>query len=133
MTALAADRNTPRRDGVRFRHPLAAGVRTFAGGIAVLDASGNVKPAATATGLIAAGIFTEAVDNRSGQAGDLSVNVEKGIFGFASDGSLTRAHIGHDVFLVDDQTVAATDGSGTRSTAGRLSDFDGTTAFVHFA
>lgn len=125
MTALAADRNTARREARCFQDPMAASVKIFAGSIVVLDASGNAKPAVTATGLVARGRAEETVDNTTGIAGAKTVKVEKGCFGYASDGSLTRAHIDKTVYLVDDQTIAATDGTGTRSAAGTLKDLEG--------
>jgi len=132
MAALTSDLGTPRRIGFQYVHPLAAAVKAFSGGIAILDAQGNVRPAFTATGLTAVGVFQETVDNLLGAAGDKSIRVEKGVFGFLTDGTLNRTLIEKTVYLIDDQTVAATDGGGTRSPAGVLDDFDGTTAWIRF-
>jgi len=63
-----------------------------------------------------------------GGAGAKYVRVEKGVFGFLTDGTINRTHIGKTIFLVDDRTVSATDGAGTRSAAGVLDDFDGNIA-----
>ncbi|MCY1307350.1 hypothetical protein D9M70_572660 [compost metagenome] len=41
-------------------------------------------------------------------------------FKWANDGSINQAHFMKTAFIVDDQTVAATDGTGTRSAAGRI-------------
>ncbi|HWQ09627.1 MAG TPA: hypothetical protein VN436_10980 [Holophaga sp.] len=125
MTALAADRNTAQRYARDFLDPMAASVKIYAGSLVVLDASGNAKPGVTGTGLVARGRAAETVDNTSGSAGAKSVPVEAGVFAFASDGTLTRAHIGKTVYIVDDQTVAATDGTSTRSAAGTLKDLEG--------
>lgn len=130
MAALTADRNTPSRQGRQYSHPLAANVKIYAGAIVALDAAGNAKPGATALNLVAVGMATERADNTGGAAGAVSVKVERGVFGFASDGSIDRTHIGKTVYLVDDQTLAATDGGGTRSAAGVLDDWDGTTAWL---
>jgi len=119
--------------GRQYVHPLAAGVKAYSGGIAVLDDSGNCKPAITATGLTACGVFQETVDNLLDGAGAKYVRVEKGVFGFLTDGTINRTHIGKTIYLVDDQTVAATDGAGTRSAAGVLDDFDGNIAWTKFA
>lgn len=132
MTALTSDLSTPCRLGRQYVHPLAAGVKAFSGGIAVLDATGNCRPAITATGLTACGVFQETVDNLLGSAGDKVVRVEKGVFGFLTDGTINRTHIGRTVYLLDDQTVAATNGSGRRSPAGTLDDFDGNHAWIRF-
>lgn len=125
MTACAADRNTARRAASQFVDPVAASVKCYTGAIAVLDASGNAKPGVTGTGLTARGVFQETVDNTAGAAGAKSARIESGCFPFGSDGTLTRAHIGKTVYIVDDQTLASTDGSATRSAAGVLKDLEG--------
>ncbi len=64
------------------------------------------------------------MDNSAGSAGALTVNVRKGLFRFANDGSVARADIGGTAYVVDDQTVADNDGSSTRSVAGTIKDVD---------
>lgn len=126
MTALAADRNTLARDGTLYVYPLAASVTCYAGAIAVLDAAGNVKPAVTATGLIAVGRFAERAINGA-TAASVGVEVEPGIFrveNSAAADEITKAEIGDDCYLVDDQTVAKTSATNTRSVAGKIVDVD---------
>jgi hypothetical protein len=77
----------------------------------------------------------ETVDNSSGSAGDLNVEIEKGIFRFANSSStdeITRADIGSNCYIVDDQTVAKTSGSSTRSVAGKIFDVDSLGVWVDF-
>ena len=124
MAALTQDRNTPRRTGDLFSHPVAAGVRIFAGSLVLLDGSGNAIPGAVAANLHAAGMARTVADNRNGAAGELSVGVEKGLFGFATDGTITRAQLETVVYVQDDQTVTAT--AAGRSAAGVLKDLEGT-------
>jgi hypothetical protein len=124
MTALTAERNTPTRDGNTYTFPVAANKKILAGSLTVLDASGNAAPASTATGLKGAGRASETVDNTGGSAGAVSVTVERGVYLYANDGSVTRAHIGSPAYVVDDQTVAATDGTGTRSAVATVRDID---------
>jgi hypothetical protein len=127
MAALTAERYQTRRDGVDFNDPVAAATKIFAGGIVVLNASGDAAPASTATGLVVRGVAQETVDNSGGAAGDLRVRTRAGIFKFANSAAadeITRADIGADCYLVDDQTVAKTDGTGTRSVAGKVVDVD---------
>ena len=50
----------------------------------------------------------------------------------AATDAITLADIGKDCFIVDDQTVAKTDGSGTRSRAGRVFDVDADGVWVEF-
>lgn len=124
---LAADRNTPRRDGFRFSVVLAAAVKIYAGSIVCLDAAGNAVPGATATTLTPVGRANAQVDNSAGLAGALSVEVERGVFRYANSAdadAITRAEIGDVCYIVDDQTVAKTNGGGTRSRAGLIADID---------
>lgn len=125
--ALTKDRNTKRRDGVQFNDPVAASTRIFAGSLMCLDAAGNAVPGSTATTLTARGVAQEQVDNSAGAAGDLRIESRRGVFPFANSAAadeITRADIGANAYIVDDQTVAATDGTSTRSVAGVIRDVD---------
>ena len=132
MAALTQDRNTPSRDGKAFGHPVAAGKVFFVGALAVLNATGYAEPATTATGKKGLGRVMEAVSNASGGDGDVIVLVERGCFGFANDGNVTRAHIDSNAYAVDDQTVAPTDGTGTRSAVGIIRTVDADGVWVEF-
>ncbi|WP_245216315.1 hypothetical protein [Sagittula salina] len=82
-------------------------------------AAGNLRPGATATGCTGVGRAEPAVDNTGGAAGAVTANWRPGVF-------LARTH-GADAVdaadgdglcqLVEDQTVAASDGTGARSPA----------------
>ncbi len=125
--ALTKDRNTPRRDGVQFNDPVAAGVKIYAGSLACLDASGNVVPGSTSTTLKVRGVAQEQVDNTGGAAGARRIETRRGIFQFANSAStdqITRADIGAQCYIVDDQTVAKTSATNTRSVAGVVRDVD---------
>lgn len=130
---LAKDRNTLRRDGVQFSDPLAADTKIFAGALVCLDASGNAVPGATSTTLKARGVAQEQVDNTGGSAGDLSIESRRGVFQFANSAStdqITRADIDSDCYIVDDQTVAKTSATNTRSVAGVIRDVDSNGVWV---
>jgi hypothetical protein len=119
MTALTADRNTPRREGLSFQDPIAAGAAIFAGAMYALDATGN---AVTAT---AAGPAVRAVAQTAAIAanGDTVVEGRRGVFRFENDtgaGQLTRAAIGAKAFVLDDGTVSS---AGT-AVAGIVLDVD---------
>jgi hypothetical protein len=63
------------------------------------------------------------------------VDIEKGIFHFANSADtdeITTADIGSNCYIVDDQTVAKTDGTGTRSIAGEVFDVDAQGVWVDF-
>jgi len=103
--------------------PLAAGVRLFAGGIVAINAAGYAVPGATATNIIAAGRAEQTIDNALGAAGDQKVEIRRGAFLYANSGgadAITIADRYKDCFLVDDQTVARTNGGATRVRAGRV-------------
>lgn len=124
MTALTKDRHSPWREASSVSDPVAAGVKIFAGALVVLDAAGNAAPGSTATGLTARGRAEAHIDNSGGAAGDAVITVRRGVFHFENDGSINRTHIGGTAYIVDDQTLAATDGTGTRSAAGKIIDVD---------
>lgn len=122
MTALAADRNTPQRDGDFLNDPVAANAKIYAGSLVVLNATGYAAPGTLAAGLIARGRADEQVDNTGGADGAVNVDVRAGVFSFANAGDITRAHIGDDAYIDDDQTVTAV--TTGRSVAGRIVDVD---------
>lgn len=133
--ALTADRDTPERAGVDFSFPVAAATKIYAGALVALNAAGDAVPGATATTLTAVGRADEQVDN-TGAAGDKVVAVRKGVFRFgnsAAGDAITKAEIGDSAYIVDDETVAGTDGAGTRSVAGKIVDVDADGVWVEIA
>jgi len=108
-------------------------VLIHAGAIVVLDASGDAAPGSTATGLKARGVAKAPVDNTGGAAGDKHVDTRKGVFRFANDGSVARADIEGTAYIVDDQTVANSDGTGTRSALGTIKHVDAVGVWVEIA
>ncbi len=122
MAALTAARNTPERAGNVLGYPVKAAVKPFQGGIAVLS-GGYAAPGTVATGLIAIGRFEESVDNSAGAAGAVSVQVKRGTFKFANSAAgdlIAQADVGADCYIADDQTVAKTSATNTRSIAGKI-------------
>ena len=127
MVALTSDRNTPERVGDLRAGLTAANVRIFAGGLIMRIATGHLAPGATATGAVGAGRADIAANNIGGTAGAVSVDWRKGIFRFENSTAadlITIADIGRLCFIVDDCTVARTNGSATRSPAGVVEDVD---------
>lgn len=123
--SLTADRKTSRREGQVFDHPVAEAATIFQGALTVLN-GGFAEPGSTALGLVAAGVARGRADNSAGGDGDISVQVERGTFRFDNSGAdaIDRSDIGGTAYIVDDHTVAATDGTGTRSAAGEIVDLD---------
>lgn len=126
MTALAKERNTVRRDADFFAFPVAAATRIFAGAVVAMSDTALAVPGATATGLHGVGIAQETADNREGGNGELMVKVRRGCFLLSNEATdpITRADVGRVCYMVDDQTVAKTDGTGTRSPAGVVRDVE---------
>ena len=107
---------------------LATGVLAYAGGIACIDTStGYTVQGQTKLGLIPYGVFESTVDNTSNgfNTAGYPVRIRVGTFGLANStagDAITYASRGQICYIVDDQTVALTDGSGTRSPAGVIYD-----------
>lgn len=122
MAALTAARNTPERAGDVLGYPVKASVKPIQGGIAVLNA-GYAAPGTTALNLVAIGRFESTVDNTAGANGAETVEVKRGTFKFGNSSAgdlIAQADVGADCYIVDDQTVAKTNGTNTRSVAGKI-------------
>lgn len=140
MTALAGARNTQKFEPgeviLSFLDiPLKAATKAYQGGILCIDSSGYGVKATAAVGLIACGVLNPQtttsgfLDNTSGGSGDIIARVAQGVFRMANSSStdaITQADVGQTCFLVDDATVAKTDGAGARSPAGEIMGVDGT-------
>lgn len=121
--ALATDRNTPMKDGELVSLPVAAAKKIFAGALVAVDANGYVTPGAVATTLIYLGRAEELADNSAGANGAISVLVRrKKAFKFknAAADLVVQADLGKTCYIVDDETVAKTNGTSTRSAAGKV-------------
>lgn len=130
MTALSAPRKTLQRGDeakiMKLACPIAASTRVWGGGIAV-SSGGYAKPGLTATSLIALGVFVDSKDNSAGSAGALIAEVERGTWKLdnsSSTDTIAQADCYANCYIVDDHTVAKTDGSGTRSVAGKVLQVD---------
>lgn len=133
MAALIKDRPTPRRAGHLVSDPLAAGVTIYAGGMYLLDASGNATPAAAQAEATTLRVRAVARQRASAAAGDGQVAGEQGVFCFdnASAGdALTRADIGASCYVLDDQTVAKGHDTNKRPLAGTVLDVDASGVWV---
>lgn len=124
---LQGDRNTHLKDGELVAVPVAANATIFAGALVVANATGFGAPGSAALNLTYLGRAEEAVDNTGGADGDQEVLVRRGkAFKFENSGAdpVTQASLGKTCYIVDDETVAATDGAGTRSAAGKVIGID---------
>ena len=127
MAALSADRNTPIRTAEDFEFPVAASTLIYAGSLVCINASSLATKGAVATTLKCVGVAQERADNSAGAASAIRVKVRRGCFRFANSVAadlIALADIGADCFIVDDQTVAKTNGSASRSIAGKIRNVD---------
>ena len=125
--ALSADRNTPMKDGELVNVPVATTVKIYAGALVALNASGYATPGAVATTLTYLGRAEEQVDNTGGADGAKTVNVRrKKAFKWKNHGAdaIVQADLGKTCYIFDDETVAKTDGTATRSAAGKVVGLD---------
>ena len=132
MAALTHDRNTPEREANFLVLPMAAGVTIYAGSLVAVNASGLAVPGSTATGLTAAGRAEEYKVN-SGADGAEFITVRRGVFKFLNAAADAVTLPLSTCYIVDDQTVAATNGTNTRSIAGKALaiDTDGVWVDIH--
>ncbi|MCP5246061.1 MAG: hypothetical protein H6937_08965 [Burkholderiales bacterium] len=125
--ALTQDRNTQMQDGELIAVPVAATKKIFAGSLVAANSSGYATPGAVATTLTYLGRAEEQVDNTTGANGDKTVNVRRGkAFKFKNHGAdlVTQAELGKTCYIVDDETVAKTNGTSARSAAGKVVGID---------
>jgi hypothetical protein len=139
MAVLTTERLTsffghyPARRTVGMR----ASVKIFQGAMVAIDSSGNAMPA----GLLAAGsvrvigVAAATYDNSAGAAGALECEVKVGEFKLVNNAGepVTRALVGADCFVLDDQTVSLTSASSTRAVAGKVQSVDSDGVRVFFA
>lgn len=126
MTALATERDTVRiinsgYDGFT-KLPVKAGVKIFQGSIVGLDGNGDAEPADVGS-TRAVGRARETVDNTAGADGDLTIEIEFGIFRYVNSGSNSvalpaagDAWVPGGAHILDDQTFD--NGTGTGSSLG---------------
>lgn len=111
---------------------VAASTTIYAGAIVCRNAAGYMVPGSTATTQVAMGVAEKTVVN-SGSAGAATIVPRAGVWQFnnSSAGDLIAiTEIGTDCYIVDDNTVAKTNGSSTRSRAGKVIDVDANGVWV---
>ena len=105
-----------------------AAVKVFKGAMVAIDSSGNAMPAGLLAGgtIRAVGIASATYDNTAGGAAAFKVECQPGIFKFLNHGAdlVTKASVGALCYIVDDQTVALTNGTATRAPCGIVQQVD---------
>lgn len=129
MAALADDRNTKEMAAPWAMCFDIVGIDSdefYKGALLAYDQSDSkIKPGAAATDLIAVGRCEQRVS--TGASNTKTVRVKSGIFKWANSGggdAIAADDVGKDCYIVDDQTVGLTDGTGSRSKAGKIVQVD---------
>lgn len=133
MPPLTQDRNTPRAEGDERVGTLGLNQAIFAGAILMRNAAGDLIEGATAVGSFGVGVAQERVASTT--AGLTPIRYRPGTHRFANSAAgdlITKADIGAACFIVDDQTVAKTNGTSTRSPAGIVDMVDSNGVWVRF-
>lgn len=133
--ALSAPRNTLTKGRDLLVLPVAAATVIHAGALVAANASGLGVPGSVSTTLTAAGRAEESADNSGGAASAISVTVRRGVFLFKNHGAdpVVQADVLKDCFIVDDETVAKTNGTNTRSKAGKVVEVEANGVWVEIA
>lgn len=130
MTASTSARATRRRDGMRLSATVEAAVTVFTGTLVALLPTGNAVPAGTATAGPAVGVAQETINGDGVQLIDIERGFAYQFANSAAGDEITKAAIGSTCYVVDDQTVALTDNTGTRQAAGQILDVDAAGVWV---
>ncbi len=132
MTAATQDRDTKKRHGDFLALPVEASTTIYAGTLLCINSNGNAVGGSAAAGLLCVGRAEEQVINM-GAAAAQYIRGARGIFlwnNSSSSDQIAETNIGQKCYVVDNQTVALTDGAGTRSVAGVIYDLDAATGMV---
>lgn len=137
MTAAISDRDTREVPGRTRGFPLEAATKIYGGTISCLNAAGNLTKGATSTTLKCVGVSQQSYDNSVGVAGAVVGETKVGVFGpFANSANadaVALTDIGSDCYIVDDSTVAKTNGANTRVVAGKVWYVDAKGVMVKFS
>ena len=137
MTAATQDRDTQEVQGRTRAFPVEAATKIYGGTIACVNASGRLTKGIVATTLKAVGVALTTYDNAGGGAGAITGEVKAGVYGpFANSASadlIAASDVGSDCYIVDDSTVAKTNGTNTRSVAGKVWNVEPSGVWVKFA
>lgn len=129
MTTLSDKRVTRSYRATNIALAATASMDYFQGGLACLDTStGLVDKGQASTTLVPIGKFAKSGSVPAG-GGEVVVELFREIHGewFVNSGGgdeVVAADVGGLAYVVDDQTVANNDGTGTRSAAGRIWKID---------
>ena len=130
MTAQTQARSLVEQEGIHSEAPVKGATTIYQGALVVTE-SGLAIPGKTATGLTVLGVAVTTVAN-AGADGAKKVPTKRGVFKFfnlASD-AVAAGDVGKDCYIVDDQTIAKTAATNTRSVAGKVIAVEADGVFV---
>lgn len=130
MTAMSQARTVTEIEAVASTAPV-KGATTILQGALIVTENGLAVPGKVGTNLTVLGVSEQTVKN-AGADGASKVPFRRGTFGFfnhAAD-AIGAGDLHKLAYIVDDQTVAKTDGSATRSAAGKIMHIEGGQVFV---
>lgn len=136
MAATNKNRNTQCRGSTRRVAPMAAGVVIPAGVlVAISTSTGHADNATALASTRVIGVTGERFSNAGGVAGakDITVFRDMAYGPFANSAGpdqITAADLGAPCYVVDNQTVAKTSGSGARPVAGTVEAVDAAGVWV---
>lgn len=127
MSNQTADRVTPMIDGrgKTWADPVAASQTLYVGALAMLNATGDlVRAGATAAFIMRGVVAKQSLSAAAGTIVETVHNVLVRLKNSASTDEITRAEIGDNCYVVDDQTVAKTSDTNARPVAGKIVQID---------
>lgn len=133
MTALTDNRSTKQMASGDRAGLLGATQTIYAGALLMRNAAGHLIKGATATGSF--GVGRAEAPGVSTTLGVTPQTYREGVFQYANSAAgdlIATADIGTICYIVDDQTVAKTSGTATRSPAGTVVDVDALGVWVRF-
>ena len=125
--SLSADRNTPYRETRTIAVPVAANAKIYSGAQVAANATGFATPAAPGVNLSYLGRAEVFIDNTGGADGAHTLIVRRDQqFKWANSitDPVDQSCLGKPCYMVDDQTVAKTNGGNTRSPSGIVMGID---------
>ena len=103
--------------------PIKGSTKIVAGALVDRDANGYAINATASTTGQAMGVAQQTYDNSAGADGAMYGDFMPGCWTFANSAAgdaITIAEVGKTAYVVDNNTVAKTDGTGTRHAAGKI-------------
>lgn len=88
--------------------PVAASTKINEGTMVAINSSGYAIEASKAANLVVAGCAMRFADNSNGAAGDVEVQVRRGTFVWANDGTIEKTDILKKCYVSDTTTVTIT-------------------------